>query len=289
MANRIVYYFLILPISFLPYFLLYRLSDFTFFVMYHLIGYRKKVVLNNIKNSFPNLTGTEHQQIMNKFYHHFCDIIVETLKGFTISEKQLNKRFRVRDRTLVDKFYDEDKDVIFVGGHFNNWEILALGVSKQMRHLLIGIYKPLSNKYFDEKMKKSRQRFGMMLCPMRQTKRFFEKDFGKPKGIIFGIDQSPSNPKSAYWMNFLNQDTPMFYGAEKYAKEFNIPVVYGVIHKPKRGYYEAEFKLVTEFPNETAYGEIIEKSNKMLEENINQLPQYWLWTHKRWKHKRSLP
>lgn len=287
MVNRLIYYGLILPISYLPYFLLYRLSDFTFFVMYHLIGYRKKVVLNNIKNSFPKLSETEHRQIMRKFYQHFCDLVLESLKGFTISEKQLNKRFKVRDRAVVDKLYDEGKNIVFVGGHYNNWEMLALGVSMQMRHLLIGIYKPLSNKYFDEKMQKSRQRFGMMLCPMKQTRRFFEQDFGLPKGIIFAIDQSPSNPKTAYWMDFLNQDTPMFYGAEKYAKEFNMPVVYGVIHKPKRGYYEAEFKLVTTTPNETAYGEIIKISNQMLEENINELPQYWLWTHKRWKHKRE--
>lgn len=287
MANRIIYYLLILPISYLPYFLLYRLSDFIFFVMYYVIGYRKKVVLNNIKNSYPNKTLAQHKQIMFKFYQHFCDLVLESLKGFSISEKQLNKRFKIHDRTLVDRFFKEGKDIVLVGGHYSNWELLALGVSMQMNQLLIGIYKPLSNKYFDKKLIKSRERFGLILCPMRQTKRFFEQDFGKPKGIIFAIDQSPSNPKSAYWMNFLNQDSPMFYGAEKYAKEFNMPVVYGVIHKPKRGYYEAEFKLVTEFPNDTSYGEIIERSNKMLEEDINRLPQYWLWTHKRWKHKRE--
>lgn len=285
--NLLIYYGLILPISFLPYFLLYRLSDFTFFVMYYLIGYRKKVVLKNIKNSFPNKRAAEHKIIMRKFYQHFCDLVLEALKGFTISEKQLRKRFRVRDGSVVDRLYDEGKNVIFVGGHYNNWEMLAMGVSMQMRHLLIGIYKPLSNTFFDEKLSKSREKFGMILCPMKQTKRFFEQKFDRPKGIIFAIDQSPSNPQSALWMNFLNQDTAMFYGAEKYAKEFNYPVVYGVIHKIKRGYYEAEFKLVTENPTETAYGEIIEKSSRMLEENINQQPQYWLWTHKRWKHKRN--
>lgn len=223
---------------------------------------------------------------MRKFYQHFCDLVLESLKGFSISKEQLNNRFKVKDRTLMDRLYDEGKNIVFVGGHYNNWEMLALGVAMQMDHLLIGIYKPLSNSYFDEKLIKSRERFGMVLCPMRQTKRFFEQDFGKPKGIIFATDQSPSNPKSSYWMKFLNQDTAMLFGAEKYAKEFNMPVVYGVIHKPKRGYYEAEFKLVTEFPNETAYGEIIEKSNKLLEDDINTLPQYWLWTHKRWKHNR---
>ena len=120
MVNRLIYYGLILPISFLPYFLLYRLSDFTFFVMYHLIRYRKKVVLNNIKNSFPKLSEMEHRQIMRKFYQHSCDLVLESLKGFTISEKQLNKRFKVRDRAIVDKLYDEGKNIFFVGGHYNN-------------------------------------------------------------------------------------------------------------------------------------------------------------------------
>ncbi|HRN41986.1 MAG TPA: hypothetical protein PK649_07935 [Vicingus sp.] len=146
MANRLIYYGVILPISYLPYFLLYRLSDFTFFIMFRLIGYRKKVVLNNIKKSFPHLSEQEHRKIMAKFYQHFCDLVLESLKGFTISEKQLNKRFKVRDRAIVDKLYDEGKNIVFVGGHYNNWEMLALGVSMQMRHLLIGIYKPLSNK-----------------------------------------------------------------------------------------------------------------------------------------------
>ncbi len=287
MVNRIVYYGLILPISYLPYFFLYRLSDFTFFIMFHVLGYRKKVIYSNIKNSFPNKSVKEQHQIAKEFYKHFCDLIVEGLKGFTISEKQLNNRFKVRDRKEVDRLYDEGKDIVFVGGHYNNWEMLALGVAMQMRHVLIGIYKPLSNKYFDKKMQTSRMRFGMNLCPMSQTKKYFEMDFGKPKGIIFGIDQSPSNPKKAYWMNFLNQETAVFYGAEKYAKEFNMPVVYGVIHKPKRGYYEAEFKVITEHPNETAYGEIIEASNKLLEENINEAPQFWLWSHRRWKHKKE--
>lgn len=286
MGSRILYYLVILPISYLPFFLLYRLSDFAFFTMYHVVGYRKKVVLMNIKNSFPEKTAQEQHKIAKQFYHHFCDLILETLKGFTISEKQINKRFKMNQDGLITDLYKKGKDIIFVGGHYNNWEMLALGIGMQLDHTIIGIYNPLSNKFFNEKMKSSRERFGLVLAPMRRVKKFMAEDYGNPKGIVFAVDQSPHKVKNAYWTEFLNQDTPMFFGAEKYAKEFNVPVVYAVINKVKRGHYEAKAKLLTDKPNQMGHGEIIKIANQFLEEDIRKEPQYWLWTHRRWKHKR---
>lgn len=287
MGSRILYYLVILPISYLPFFLLYRLSDFAFFMMYCVIGYRKKVVMMNIKNSFPDKTSKEHSQIAKRFYKHFCDLILEGLKGFTISKKQINKRFKMHRDGIIADLYKQEKDIVFVGGHYNNWEILALGIGMQLEHTVVGIYKPLSNKFFNEKMKKSRERFGLILAPMKQVKKFMEEEYGNPKGVIFAIDQSPHNKKTAYWTEFLNQDTAMFYGAEKYAKEYNVPVVYSVINKVKRGHYEATSRLVTAEPNTMEYGEIIKTANQFLEEDIRKAPQYWLWTHRRWKHKRD--
>ena len=287
MGSRILYYLVILPISYLPFFLLYRLSDFAFFMMYRVIGYRKKVVMTNIKNSFPDKTNKEHNQIATQFYKHFCDLVLEGLKGFTISKKQINKRFKMHRDGLISDLYNKGKDIVFVGGHYNNWEILALGIGMQLEHTVVGIYKPLSNKFFNEKMKKSRERFGLVLAPMKQVKKFMEEEYGNPKGVIFAIDQSPHNKKTAYWTEFLNQDTAMFYGAEKYAKEYNVPVVYSVINKVKRGHYEATSRLVTAEPNTMEYGEIIKTANQFLEEDIRKAPQYWLWTHRRWKHKRD--
>jgi len=287
MGSRILYYLVILPISYLPFFLLYRLSDFAFFMMYRVIGYRKKVVMMNIKNSFPDKSSKEHNQIAKQFYKHFCDLVLEGLKGFTISKKQINKRFKMHRDGLILDLYNKGKDIVFVGGHYNNWEILALGVGMQLDHTVIGIYKPLSNKFFNEKMKKSRERFGLVLAPMKQVKKFMEEKYGNPKGVIFAIDQSPHNKKTAYWTEFLNQDTAMFYGAEKYAKEYDVPVVYTVINKVKRGHYEATSRLVTIEPNTMEYGEIIKTANQFLEEDIKKAPQYWLWTHRRWKHKRD--
>lgn len=255
--------------------------------MYYAAGYRKKVVLSNIENSFPEKNSAEHNKIAKDFYKHFCDLVLEGLKGFSISEKEINRRFKMDKSGVIDEFYKNGKDIVFVGGHYNNWEILALGIGMQLDHTVIGIYKPLSNKFFNKKMIKSRQRFGLVLAPMKQVKQFMDKSFENPKGVIFAVDQSPQNKRKVVWGNFLNQDTAMFYGAEKYAKDYDLPVVYAVINKVKRGHYEAKAKLLTDKPNDMGHGEIIRLANQFLEEDIRKDPQYWLWTHRRWKHKRD--
>ncbi len=288
MGSRIIYYTVILPIALLPYPLLYLFSDFAFLVLFGLFGYRKKVVFKNIQNSFPTKTVEEQQLIMKQFYKHFCDLVVESLKGFVISDKQLKKRFSIVNAELANQYFEDGKDVIFVGGHYNNWEILAQGVSLELKHKIVGIYKPLSNKYFDGKMKKSREKYGMSLCPIKQTKVFLDTDFGRPKGTIFAIDQSPGNPEKSYWMEFLNQDTPVLFGAEKYAKEYKAPVIFCTINKIKRGHYQGVLSLVNSSPEETDYGQITERNTKALENDIIENPQFWLWTHRRWKHKRKI-
>ena len=224
MGNSFVYYLIILPISFLPYRLLHLLSDFTFFVLYRLLRYRRKTVLINIQNSFPKKSSEEHLFIMEGFFRHFCDLIVESFKGFSISKKEMSRRMKVRNPEVLSRFYKEKKDVILVGGHYNNWEIFAAGIGLRAKHIPVGIYKPLTNDYFDNKMRISRERFRLIMCPMNETKEFMEKNFGEPKATIFAIDQSPSNTKNCHWMTFLNQDTPVFFGAEKYAKKYNSPV-----------------------------------------------------------------
>jgi KDO2-lipid IV(A) lauroyltransferase len=155
------------------------------------------------------------------------------------------------------------------------------------KHDVYAIYKPLSNKFFDNKMRKSREKFGLKMIPMKTTKEYFTNVSDRPRAIIFGSDQSPSNAKKALWINFLNQESAFLYGAEKYAKDFNWPVIYVSINKIKRGCYELEYKLITDSPNKETYGNIISDFAKLLESDINNAPPYWLWTHKRWKKKKS--
>jgi KDO2-lipid IV(A) lauroyltransferase len=276
----------ILPISSLPFPILYALSDFLFFIFYRVTGYRKKVILGNIQRSFPEKTRQEHEAICKKFYHHFCDLIVESLKAFTISEKQIEKRVIFSNPGVINKYFDRKQSVIIAGGHFNNWEIFAVAVDARIKHKAVGIYKPLTNKYFDEKMRQTRSRYGLHMLSTRDVKTFFDKEINNLTATVFAIDQSPSNPDNCYWMEFLNQDTGILFGAEKYAKEYNYPVLYGRINKLKRGHYSFDFADVTDDPRATGYGEITEIATKMLEKDIRANPEFWLWSHRRWKHKK---
>ncbi|MDG1349431.1 MAG: lysophospholipid acyltransferase family protein [Flavobacteriales bacterium] len=285
MIAKIFYYILILPVSLLPYPLLYLLSDFVYFVMYRMVGYRKEVVFTNLKNSFPNKSEQELKKIMSDFYHHLCDIIMESIKGFTISENQLRKRLIIKNPEFSNYFADKGQSIIFVGGHYNNWEICAQAFAIYSNHKCIGIYKPLSNTFINDKIYTSRSRYGMNLVSMKQTKKSFEEG-SEAKAIVFGSDQNPANPKRAHWVQFLNQDTGVLFGVEKYAKEYDWPVVFVSISKVKRGYYEVEYSLVTDKPKEEPHGKITEDFTKRLEQDIINQPQYWLWSHKRWKHKR---
>ena len=283
--TKFFYYLLILPLSLLPYPLLYLLSDIIFLIMYRVIGYRKKVVFTNLRNSFPNKSKQELKKIMSDFYRHLCDIIMESVKGFTISEKQLRKRLIIKNPEFSNYFADKRQSIIFVGGHYNNWEICAQAFAMYSNHKCIGSYKPLSNAFINDKIYTSRSKYGMHLISMKQTKKSFE-DGDEPKAIVFGSDQNPANPKRAHWVQFLNQDTGVLFGVERYAKEYDWPVVFVSIRKAKRGYYEVEYSLVTDNPNEEPHGKITEDFTKRLEQDIINQPQYWLWSHKRWKHKR---
>jgi KDO2-lipid IV(A) lauroyltransferase len=284
--NLLLYYLVIIPVSLLPFPLLYGFSDFLYLTIYYGVGYRKKVVLQNIRNSFPEKSEQECITISKKYYRHFCDLVVESLKAFTISEKQVAKRVVCTNPEVIDKYFDQKRSVIIAGGHYNNWEIFAVAVDALIKHSTVGIYTPLSNKFFDEKMRSTRSKYGLEMISTKEIKRFLNTNKHRLTATIFGSDQSPSNPKSAYWMTFLNQDTGVQFGAEKFAKEYNYPVIYGRLNKVKRGHYTLDFVDITDSPQTAAHGEIIEKITHLLEKDIQAAPQYWLWTHRRWKHKR---
>ncbi|MDC0909206.1 lysophospholipid acyltransferase family protein [Flavobacteriales bacterium] len=285
MISRIFYYFFIIPTSLLPHSFLYIISDVLYLLIFRILSYRKMIVFENLKNSFPKRSKDDLKNIMSKFYHHLCDLIVESLKGFTISENELKKRLIVRNPELVNTYAENGQSIILVGAHYNNWEIVAQTLGIYSKHKCIGIYKPLSNKFLNKKIYESRSKFGMGLVSMKESKSSFIDD-GIPKAVIFGSDQNPSNPKKAYWLKFLNQDTGVLFGAEKYSKDNNWPVIYATINKIKRGFYEVVYSLVTNNPKDEPYGKITEDFTKLIENDIVNNPQYWLWSHKRWKHKR---
>lgn len=269
----------------MPFPVLYFISDGLYFIIYKVVGYRKKVVFQNIANSFPQKSKEEQLKIVSEFYKHLCDLVVESVKVFTISEAQVRERFRCVNPEFVDRFYNEGKSVILAGGHMNNWELFAVSIDAEIKHKAVALYKTLNNKFFDEKMRATRGKYGLKMISTKKAREEFQNQ-DELKAIIFGFDQSPRNEYTSYWATFLNQDTAMNFGVEKYAKEFNIPVLYGRINKLKRGHYTFEFTEAIENPQQTGYGEITRRMNHLLEQDIIAAPQYWLWSHKRWKMKR---
>ncbi|MGB0932006.1 MAG: lysophospholipid acyltransferase family protein [Chitinophagales bacterium] len=285
--SRLLFYLIIKPLSLLPISLLLRISDFLFVILYYLIGYRKKVVFANLHNSFPEKSSKEIKLIGRKFYQHLCDLVVESVRIFSISEKEIIKRCRIVNPEIFEEYYQRGQSILVTAGHFNNWEMMAVGSNPQIPHQMMGVYSSLSNPFFDQKLRDSRAKFGVDLVSKKDTKAYFADNANHPVAYFFGTDQSPSSSTRAHWMTFLNQDTAVLFGTEKYAKQYNFPVLFGYIKKIKRGYYEMEFVKVEDQPQQTASGEITEKHTRFLEEEIKNAPQYWLWTHRRWKLKRG--
>ncbi len=290
--SRILYYLLLKPLSYLPLGVLYYVSDFLYLILYRLVGYRKKVVFENLRNAYPDKTPAEIQILGSKFYRHFCDVIVESVRFFSIPRKQVIERFKLVNPEILDQFHQEGRNIMITAGHYNNWELAVIAFDTQSQYNGVTIYAPLANKFLDQKLKASRSQFGLRMISKKESRNFFQNEF--PDGensalcaVIFGSDQSPSSSKKAHWTNFLNQDTAVAFGAEKYAKMTNSPVIFAHIDKIKRGYYQARFEVVEADPVNAAPGSITEKHTRLLEEEINAAPQYWLWTHKRWKRKRS--
>jgi KDO2-lipid IV(A) lauroyltransferase len=286
--SRIAYYIFLIPLSWLPYWALYRISDILYYLIYYLVGFRKKVVFQNLTNSFPDKSSTEIKQIGKKFYRHFCDLIVESVKLFSISKEEIIRRSKFKNPELLNHYYDKGQSIIIVAGHYGNWENFAKNCNLQMKHQAVGIYQPLTNAFMEKKFSASRGLYGVVLLPKRQVKQYFEDNKDNLNCIIFGADQSPSGKtKRVHWMEFLNQDTPVMFGTEKYAKEYNYPVIFAGVNKIKRGFHEIWFELLEENPQDTAHAEITEKHTRMLEKEILSKPEHYLWTHKRWKRKRS--
>ena len=284
--NFIFYYLFILPISYLPKYFLYFFSNLLYVFLGRVLKYRKKIIHKNLKNSFPEKSENEIFEIRNNFYKHFCDLIVESFSGFSISRKSIEQKITIKNQDLLNEFAEKGQNIIIIGGHYNNWEMTAQRMPLVFKHELFAIYKPIKNKFYDRKMKSSRERFGLNMISMKEAKAYFNNETNTPRAIIFGSDQSPSNSKKAYWTKFLNQDSAFLYGAEKYAKSFNWPVIYVSINKIKRGDYLVQYKLITQKPKEESYGEIIKKFAFLLESDIKNQPEYWLWTHNRWKKKK---
>lgn len=271
----------------IPFPVFYLLSDFVFLILYYVIGYRKKVVLQNLQKSFPGKSPEEIKRIRFKFYRYLCDLFLETFKTLTILKSVARKRCTINPnaQALFDHYHAQNKSIIIVMGHYGNWEWAGNTFSLACKQQLYVIYHPLSNKYFNGLIYHLRTRFGTKLYAMSDTFKEMVKNRNEVNATAFIADQTPA-PENAYWTTFLNQDTPVFWGTEKIARKMNFPVVYVSIKRHKRGRYEIFAETLVENPKDTKDGEISELHTRRLEKDIREQPEIWLWSHRRWKHVR---
>lgn len=285
--SRIGVFFLYL-ISLLPFWILYTISDVLYVVLYRIIGYRRGVVRENLANSFPEKTTIERQIIEKKYYRYLCDLIVETIKTLSISRKEVMRRMlpaTIHTNQLVADIFAQGKSILGVAGHYGNWEFAALSCSMMTEEERIVVYKPLANQVFDQLFNKSRSKFGAETVAMKDILRKLVRIKDKRSFTVLLSDQTPVQESVQYFTNFLNQPTAIFLGVEKLAKTLNSAVVFCDIKCIERGYYTYNFIPLTLDPKNTAEYEITNMHVAHLEKTIREIPQYWLWSHKRWKFK----
>ena len=278
---RIVYG-LLYTISLLPLKVLYIISDFAYFILYYIIQYRKKVVLSNLKQAFPQKSDEERKKIAKKFYQNFSDSFIETIKLFSASEKFIRKRF-YGDFSVINYLFEKGRKCQLLSSHNFNWEYANLGIPLNIKYSLLTVYMPIENKIFDKIFKKLRTKTGALLLPATELRTAIIPYRNMRYALALVADQNPGNPRSAYWINFLNKPAPFVKGPESGARRGNIPVVFSYFLKERRGYYRIYNLLAEENPVNTKPGELTIKYVRFLEEMVKKNPEVWLWSHRRWK------
>lgn len=286
----LVVYPIIWILSVLPMPILYGISNFFYFLLFYVFGYRKEVVLNNLKLAFPAKDEKELLKIRKKFYKHFTDLIVESVKAFTMSEKFITKRYKFNNPEVINDIHKKGKSIVLMGAHQGNWE-WSCSMPLHIDISCFGAYTRVGNKYFDKVLKNSRMKYGFEGYETTKTIESIQENFDKNiQGLYLLLsDQSPQVHKTHYWSEFMGIKVPIHTGAEMLAKRFDMAVVNYSIKKTKRGCFEVDFELITETPNEFKDYQITDKYLLITERNIRQNPEYYLWSHKRFKHRDKVP
>lgn len=277
--------FLIRILASIPTLVLYFFSDFLLFpTLYYLISYRKKVVLKNLKNAFPEKSENEIKDLCKRYYHFLGDLMVETLKAFKITNQEFSRRIKYKNLDLLNSYFAQNKNIMLSLGHLGNYEWVGLFLPQMTEYKILVPYRKLTNPTSEKVFKENRSRLGTIVFPTLETAQNLKKKYEKPTALFMANDQS-AHPYKSFWTRFLNQDTSFYPGTEKLAKIFDLPVFFLHITRPKRGYYEVDFELITSNPKSLKEGEILTKHAEILQADIEKNPEIWLWSHKRWKHK----
>lgn len=287
---QLLAYILIYPIlwfvSILPFRLLYAVSDLLYILLYHIFKYRKQTVKDNLRLVFPEKSDLEIKIITKKFFHHFCDMILESIKSMNISLESMKARYTFKNLDIIKDFEKQNKSIVLMCAHYGSWEWIFI-LQTYTSHRGYGIYKQLQNKYFDRLIKSIRARYNSYLITTKETFTVLEE--AKKNGILsmngFASDQSPKKHKARHWNDFMGIKVPVHTGAEMLAKKLDMPVIFFAVERKKRGFYEATFQTLAESPTDFKDYEITDKFLKLVESQIHEAPEYYLWTHKRWKHR----
>ncbi len=276
-------------VTLLPLRVLYIMSDFLYLLLYYFPSYRRKVVAKNLKNAFPDKIEEELKRIEKRFYRHLADVFIETLKLTHMSKAQLMRRCTITNPEILERLYQQKRDIIAVLGHYNNWEWLII-FPEYSNYKFTTIYKPLQNKYFDRFLNNLRGQFDTVLVPMSFILREIIND--RKNNILtfsaFIADQTPVKNDIKYWTTFLNQDTPVYLGAEKIASRYDMAVIFLNLQKVRRGYYNVNVEVLFDHTAGLPEYLITETHVRRLEEIIRKKPEFWIWSHRRWKHKRPV-
>ena len=275
-------------ISILPFPVLYLLSDFVCFLVYRIFKYRKRVVRGNIALALPHLSEKERTSIEKKFYAHLCDLFLEMIKTLSISKKEIEKRYTFSN---MDVYYDlekKEKSIALLCAHYASYE-WAVSMNYHIHFMGYGVYKKLANPYFDKLVRKIRSKFKSHLIDSKETIPTMATNFRNKNYSLYGLvsDHSPKLSATHYWKIFMGVEVPVHTGGEMLAKKYDMNVIFLKTKKLKRGYYEASFEVLSDgnakdFPNY----EITDNFLKLVEQQIYDAPEFYLWTHNRWKHKR---
>lgn len=288
--DKFIYYLFRIFVAlfrFVPFWLLYIIADFIYLIVYKLVGYRKEVVNSNLKKAFPSKTAEEIKVIEKKFFKNLSMVMIESIKGFSVSDKEMKNRYKLINKEVADKYFNEGKDVIALAGHYANWEWASYAIST-VEQQVITLYKTLSNKYIDKYLKSNRSEGGVEMISIDNTRSAFSKKENKPKMIVLVADQNPGNPRHAIWLNFLGIDTACIHGPEFFTRFYKMPVIFLDVQRVKKGYYTLEIIDLGEDLWQKPKEEITKIYMKTLENIILKKPEDWLWSHKRWKRTREV-
>lgn len=272
---------LLMLLSWLPLWLLYALGWFLVLVLYRVVGYRRRVVERNLASSFPD--DFPVRDTMTRFYQFFGELFMETVKSLSISKRNLLRRFCCDNPEIMEEYARQGRSVIFMAGHYGNWEFLICAMNLLFPHKAVGVGKPLSNTVMNTLLNARRARFGMKIIHAGNIRESFADERDQLTASLFLADQYPGGKGKGYPQPFLRKETHFMYGAEKYAREYNFPVVYADLTRQRRGRYSIHLTVLADQPAQTAYGEIISAYVQHMEATILRAPSYWLWSHKRWK------